>query len=73
MARKSKFEEEKNRLDSVREFLEGSKVLVAKEQDAAARTERFHDAIIQKTFKEVLIRAIELCGEEKSKEVNDGT
>ena len=57
------------KLESVREFLEGAKILVEREQDAAARTERFHDALIQKTFNEVLIRAIELCGEEKPKEV----
>ena len=72
MARKSKFEDEKNRLNSVRMFLVESSVMAKKEQDVAAITERFHDAEVYKAFKNVLLRALELCGEEKSKEGTDG-
>ena len=66
--RKGKFEDEKNRLESVRAFLNEASEMAKKEQDAAARTERFRDAETYKSFKDVLKRAIELCGEEKPKE-----
>lgn len=46
--------------------------MAVKEQDAAARTEQFRYAEIYKSFKEVLIRALELCGEEKPKVGKDG-
>lgn len=55
----------KSRIEPVREFLEEACEMTKKEQDAAARTERFHDAEIYKAFKEVLVRAIALCGEGK--------
>lgn len=57
-------------IEPVRAFLEESYEMTKKEQDAAARTERFHDAEVYKAFKNVLGRAIELCGEEKIKEEN---
>ena len=61
----------KSRIEPVRKFLEEAKTMTAKEQDAAARTERFHDAEIYKAFKNVLLRALELCGEEKPKEISE--
>ena len=66
--RKGKFEDEKKRLESVRAFLNEASEMAKKEQDVAARTERFRDAEIYKSFKDFLKRAIELCGEEKPKE-----
>ena len=59
----------KSRIEPVRKFLEEASEMTKKEQDAAARTERFYDAEIYKAFKNILLRAIELCGNEKPKEV----
>jgi len=58
----------KSRIEPVRKFLEEAYEMTKKEQDTAARTERFHDAEVYKAFKNVLLRAIELCGNEKPKE-----
>lgn len=55
----------KSKIEPVRKFLEEAYEMAKKEQDTAARTERFRDAEIYKAFKEVLARAIELCGAEK--------
>lgn len=61
----------KSIIKPLREFLQEAVIAAQKEQEAAARTERFRDAETYKSFKEVLLRAIELCGEEKSKEAAD--
>ena len=55
----------KSRIEPVRKFLEEACEMTQKELDVAARTERFHDAEVYKAFKNVLLRAIELCGEIK--------
>lgn len=62
----------KSRIEPVRKFLKEAMDMTVKELDTAARTERFHDAEVYKAFKNVLGRAIELCGEEKPKEAVDG-
>ncbi len=61
MARKSKYEEEKNRLIKVRDFLEESRKAAIKAQADASVHESYREAAIYKNFKEELERAIELC------------
>ena len=62
----------RSRIEPVRKFLEEACEMTKKELDVAARTERFRDAEVYKAFKNLLLRAIELCGEEKPKEGKDG-
>ncbi len=56
MARKSK-------IAPVREYLIIAVAAASKEQADAARTERYRDAETYKCFKDVLARALELCGD----------
>lgn len=65
MARKSKFEDEKNRLDRVSKYLEEARTDAAKLQLAAASKEMYDRAEVLKSFKAVLSGAIELCVEPK--------
>ena len=61
MARKSKTE-------PVRRFLMEAYAQAEQSQEKLARTEEYEKAAMVKGFKDVLFRAIELCGEEKPKE-----
>jgi len=53
----------KNKMALVRKFLEEARDVAKKEQDTAARTERFRDAETYKLFNEILGTAIKLCGD----------
>lgn len=68
MARKSKFEDEKNRLDRVSKYLEEAREDSEKLQFKAADEQLYERAEMLKSFKDALIRAIKLCGEPKPKE-----
>lgn len=57
-----------SKVEPVRKFLDEARIAASKEQDNAAKMERFRDAEIYKSFKEVLIQALELCGCGKTKE-----
>lgn len=64
MARKSK-------IAPVREYLIIAVAAASKEQADSARTERYRDAETYKCFKDVLARALELCGTEGKDERTD--
>ena len=73
MARQGKYEDEKNRLDAVREYLEEAQSDMARLQQKAGAEELYEIAEMLRSVKEVLKRAIKLCGKDKPKEVTDGT
>ena len=58
----------KSKLEPVREFLEEAKTAAFKEEVKASQEKRYHFAAVYGSFVDVLERALELCGEEKSKE-----
>ena len=62
-----------SRIESVRRFLEMVIVQAKGDQDKLALNEDFEGAAMVKSFKDVLVRALELCGKDKPKEVTDGT
>lgn len=61
MARKSKFEEEKNKLESVKRFLEVAKSDAERLQFDAGAEQLYEKAAMLKSFKDVLQNAIKLC------------
>ena len=63
----------RSRIEPVRRFLMEAYTQAEQSQEKLARTEEFEKAAMVKSFKDVLFRAIELCGEEKSKEVANAT
>ena len=57
----------------VREFLIEAYTQAEQSQEKLARTEEYEKAAMVKSFKDVLFRAIELCGEDKLKEGKNAT
>ena len=55
----------KSKLEPVRKFLEMAIVQAKRDQDKLALNEDFGGAAMIKSFKDVLERALELCGEIK--------
>ena len=61
----------RSNIEPVRRFLEMAIVQAKGDQDKLALNEDFEGAAMIKSFKDVLARALELCGKEK-KEGTDG-
>ena len=62
----------RSRLEPVRRFLEMAIVQAKGDQDKLALSEDFERVAMVKSFKDALVRALELCGEENFKEIKDG-
>ena len=58
----------KSRIEPVREFLKEARKDSEKLQLKAASEQLYERAEMLKSFKDVIARALELCGEEKPKE-----
>ena len=58
----------KSRIEPVKRFLMEAYTQAEQSQGKLARTEEYEKAAMVKSFKDVLVRALELCGEREIKE-----